>query len=161
MIKQNKGNLLENVTEGFIVHGCNAQGVMGAGFAKELVKMYPKAFCNYRRSYERMLSATGDPNDMLGSISFYRVEKKNLVIINAITQKNIGRGQRQVNYIALGRAFHRLNKFIQGEVFGPDIPKIVHFPKIGSGLGGGDWEIISRSIDHMLEDNIEKNLWVL
>lgn len=30
MIKEHKGDLL-SVTEGIIVHGCNAQGVMGSG----------------------------------------------------------------------------------------------------------------------------------
>ena len=47
MIEYKNGDLL-NVTEGIILHGCNGQGVMGAGVAKAIKMKYPEAFTAYK-----------------------------------------------------------------------------------------------------------------
>ena len=36
----------------------------------------------------------------------------------------------------------------------------IHYPKIGAGLGGGDWNTINNIICEELKDH-EHNLWVL
>jgi O-acetyl-ADP-ribose deacetylase (regulator of RNase III) len=38
-------------------------------------------------------------------------------------------------------------------------PNII-FPKIGAGLGGGDWEIISTIIDVTIPDEFQKTLYL-
>ena len=38
---------LLNSPDRIIVHGCNAQGVMGAGVAKAIRTKYPEAYSNY------------------------------------------------------------------------------------------------------------------
>ena len=48
MVEYVKGNLFDEPQE-IIVHGCNARGVMGAGFAKDLKEKYPENYKEYRK----------------------------------------------------------------------------------------------------------------
>lgn len=127
-----KGNLLD-VTEGIIVHGCNMQGVMGAGVAKAIKEKYPECF-NY---YIECL-----PSKKLGQTIWYDAENdvgNSLYIVNALTQEKYGTKERQVNYVAIANSFQY--------VFRSHLRLYdVHFPKIGAGLGGGDWNIIEQII---------------
>jgi len=50
MIEHKIGDLFSN-TEGYIVHGCNAQGVMGSGVAKIVKDQYFDAFKRYAECY--------------------------------------------------------------------------------------------------------------
>lgn len=83
-----------------------------------------------------------------------------LWIVNAITQYNYGRDPDKVyvDYERLSHCFYKLNHQIQNSKI---LPKKIHFPKIGAGLAGGDWDIISETINFALDENIEKNLWEL
>ncbi len=79
------GNLMD-VTEGHIVHGCNAQGVMGSGVALAVKNKYPGAFDDYRAIYE-------DEGLELG-LPYPYMPTPNLVIWNAITQEWFGHAGR-------------------------------------------------------------------
>lgn len=143
MINHYYGDLLQ-VTHGFIVHGCNARGVMGAGVAKSIKAKWPFVFDAYIDS----LRALEDP---LGSYSKVGVSK-DLFVVNMIAQ------ERYVNYAAVALGFRTL--FDEIEKSGSILP--VHFPLIGAGLGGGDWNIIEQIIqDADPYDKIVKNLWIL
>lgn len=147
MIEYRKGNLLD-VTEGIIVHGCNLQGVMGAGVAKAVKAKYPACFEDYRQRLVRDLY-------VLGEVIIYKVNSK-LYISNALTQKHFGRDTRQVNYAAIVRVFDDNIAIAQ------DVGLSLHFPKIGAGLGGGDWDIIEQLInDCDPDDTVEKICWEL
>lgn len=137
-----KGNLLD-VKEGIIVHGCNAQGVMGSGVAKEVKEKYPGAYEQY---YNDILNWRNRRLTYLGMISCYHVNDK-LRIANAITQLNYGRNTavRYVSYDAIDDAFKAIGRFsLEG---GWDI----HIPKIGAGLGNGDWYVIRDIIESRTE----------
>jgi O-acetyl-ADP-ribose deacetylase (regulator of RNase III) len=133
-----RGNLLE-AAEPVIVHGCNAHGVMGSGVALAIRNKWPSAFNKYRDKYQT--------NGLsLGEVIFANVEDK--WIANAITQQNFGSdGQRYVDYEAVESCLRQVKNFM--EVYGYDS---LAMPKIGAGLGGGDWTVIENIITKIFED---------
>jgi len=155
MIEYKKGNLLD-VTEGIIVHGCNAQGIMGSGVAKAIREKYPECFDQYRLQYEVYTL-------ILGDIVWWCQVNQNgdgyhddLYIANAITQEFYGTDRRHVNYCAIATVFKEI--FRQANV----VKATVHFPKIGAGLGGGNWDIIEAIInDCDPENRVKKICWEL
>lgn len=144
MIEYRKGNLLD-VTEGIILHGCNAQGVMGSGVALAIKQRYPEAYKEYM-----------DDHVYLGSISCCWVTD-DLMIINGITQEYYGKdGKRYVNYKAICDVFTEAISKARMFYF------VLNFPKIGAGLGGGDWGIIEQLIDDCdPDDKVKKVCWEL
>lgn len=154
MIEYRKGNLLD-VTEGIIVHGCNAQGVMGSGVAKAIRAKYHDCFDMYRFHHEAYTLVLGDivwwcavaPDGDFGN---------DLYIANAITQEFYGTDRRHVNYWAIANTFKEI--FRQANA----VKATVHFPKIGAGLGGGDWNIIEQIINDCDPYNkVQKICWEL
>lgn len=142
MIEYKSGDLL-NVKKGIIVHGCNAQGVMGSGVAKAIRAKYPEVYDRYCVDLEHF-KETSDP---MGQLSFYRASL-DIIIVSAITQETYGRtGDKFVSYDAIDKAF----KFIRNLV-GDNSALPVHIPKIGAGLGGGDWNIIEAIINANMKE---------
>ena len=144
------GNLLKNVHTGHIVSGCNAQGIMGAGFALAIKNKYPGAYQMYRSEY---LSNGLD----LGNVYPWS-ETSELVIWNAITQEGFGAGKRQCSYDAIETCFKQINQDIFGRLY-PRVPEEIHIPLLGAGLGGGNWEIIREIIEQSV--SFPTTLWVL
>lgn len=150
MIKLNTGNLI-NVTKGFIIHGCNAQGVMQSGVAAHIRLKFPEAYNAYRLVHE-------NEGLIVGNIIPVKINEE-LVVINAITQKYYGRQPiRYVSYEGLKLCFEKINKLVQEN---SKVQQSIHFPKIGAGLANGDWSKIKIIIDYSIADVIEKNLWIL
>lgn len=142
------GDLL-HVKRGILVHGCNAQGMMGSGVAKAVRDTYPEAYAAYRRAY-------AEGRLTLGTVIWARIpQKEPLAIANAITQEFYGRdpSRRYVDYDAVRQAFTRIGEVARTH----HLP--VHYPKIGAGLGNGDWSVISQIIDDTLA-GVEHTLWV-
>lgn len=133
MIYYMNGDLLD-VTSGIIVHGCNAQGVMGSGVAKAIKNKYTEAYQAYKES-----------ELYLGSTVWYDAEDRYnlpLFIANCITQERYGKDRlRYVSYAAIVKCFSEV--FSKASCYSYD----VYFPKIGAGLGGGDWSIIEQLIN--------------
>jgi O-acetyl-ADP-ribose deacetylase (regulator of RNase III) len=158
MITQRTGNLvLSDDNDGFIVHGCNAQGVMGAGIARAIKEHWPMVFKDYR--YAKMQSITNEI--AMGTIIPVPIDQDR-VVINAITQQYYtghpyAQPGCQVDYEAVLHCFEKINQLPK---FYPHIKPILHFPLIGAGLGGGDWAVISEIIDTTVT-NLEKVLWTL
>jgi O-acetyl-ADP-ribose deacetylase (regulator of RNase III) len=100
-IEYRKGNLFK--TDIYtIVHGCNAQGVMGSGVAKIV-------YDDYRYAYDEYWEHHSEYGLTLGEIICVPCNGK--MIVNAITQDNFGRtGERFVSYDAVALAMHRINK---------------------------------------------------
>ena len=149
-IETKTGNLLA-VKSGHIVHGCNAQGVMGSGVALAVKNTYPGAF----ESYMMQHALTGL---QLGEAYPYIVND-DLVIWNAITQDLYGTGHRQVNYDAIETCFNQINHHMT-EMTTADytVPLRLHIPLIGAGRGGGNWEIIREIIEQTMDFHV--TLWL-
>lgn len=133
MIKYKTGNLLD-ITDGVIIHGCNAQGVMGSGVALAVKEKYPKAYQAYKA--QELAEGLG-----LGTYSSYK-HNASLSIANVVTQQTYGRDPnvRYVSYGAVLLGLECLNSQYLPEV-------TFHFPKIGAGLGNGNWNIIKELIE--------------
>lgn len=148
-IKLVQGDLLS--AKGIIIHGCNAQGVMGSGVALAIRQKWPIAYEKYRVAHATYGLGLGD-------IQLVNVSDE-VVVVNAITQEYFGKsGYRYVNYDAIASCFTGLNKLLKEKKLKHNV---VNFPRIGAGLGGGDWEIIEKIIDRTLDDRFEKVLWVM
>jgi O-acetyl-ADP-ribose deacetylase (regulator of RNase III) len=135
------GDLIELALDGefdVIVHGCNCQCVMAAGIAKQIAAWFPEA------EDEDIRSDGPDRSLKLGLISYVEV-KRGLVqftVVNAYTQLKYGRGV-QIDYGAIRSAMGLVKHHFSGARIG--------YPKIGAGLGGGNWEKIARIIDEELD----------
>lgn len=149
MIKLNyvEGDLIKMALEGtfnVLIHGCNSRGVMGKGIALQIKNTFPEAFAVYKNDVDAGYAK-------LGTCSVYLVEHptRPLVIINAITQSDYNRAgdiNRQVDYAAVRETFTRLPRIL--EHFDGILPEYkIGIPMIGAGLGGGDWNFISRIIE--------------
>lgn len=135
-----QGDLLE-CSENIIVHGCNAQGVMGSGVAAQIRKKYPNAARTY-------FSMRNNGYMQLGAWSRSE-EECGKTIINAITQEFYGRNPHIVyaNYGAIAHVFMNINKWCKMWGF-----KSIAMPKIGAGLANGDWNIIEKIIEEECTD---------
>lgn len=140
----------------FIIHGCNAQGRMGTGFAKELRERFPDAYKAYNDAY-----VNNNNRLELGTVINHPVHSS-LVICNAITQQFYGYdGKKYVSYDAIDTIFEELNKTAKTVLDLKLVDSVhFHFPKIGAGLAGGDWEIIEKIIDSRVT-YASKNLYEL
>jgi O-acetyl-ADP-ribose deacetylase (regulator of RNase III) len=133
------GNLLE-APERYILHGCNAQGVMGSGVAKLLRDKEPAIFDRYRETYELQ------GNHLILGQTIW-VWTKDKIYINGITQEFYGRepGHVYVSYDAISGVIASINDRARA------IPAMkidaVAMPLIGAGLAQGDWNIISQLIE--------------
>ncbi len=140
-----------------VVHGCNAQGVMGRGAALAVKNRFPFAFAAYHEAWRR--------NGLrLGSViwSIDTSHSRPMIIGNMITQEHWqaerGIDGRNVNYNAVRKCIREVNRFVKstqdGECVIEAIGPIHHvgMPMIGAGLGGGDWKIISGIIEYESRD---------
>lgn len=147
-LKYKVGNLLD-AKERYIAHGCNELGVMGAGVAKAIADRYPEAYDAYMEDIGSTL--------LLGDAQFVDLEDGRF-IVNMITQKGVG-GTRAVNYGAVALSLNHLYRFVSEcdhGIFG------IAMPKIGAGLGGGDWTVIEEMIEmYALEYQIPTTIYVL
>lgn len=137
-----RGDLVKMACAGefdIIVHGCNCFCTMGAGIAKSIKSVFPEA---YQKDLE---TAKGD-REKLGTISWAPINREglDLVVVNGYTQYGFGRDGVHVDYDAVGSVMNMVRKEFGGRRIG--------YPKIGGGLAGGDWDIISKIIDKALED---------
>lgn len=136
-----RGDLIELAKEGqfeLIVHGCNCFCAMGAGIAKTIKKEFPEA-------YKADLQTQKGDKTKLGKISYAKVfiEGRELIVVNAYTQYSYRGSGKKVKYEAIGEAFNEIKSKFSGLKIG--------YPAIGAGLGGGDWDIISKIIEEELE----------
>ena len=148
MIEVREGNLLD-VDKGIIVHGCNARGVMGSGIAAQIRNKWGKTYDIYVQQYAYH-------GLQVGNIVPVYINRE-LIVVDAITQHTYGRDSfRYVSYDAIADCFALINKLAYRRGI-----KDIHFPLIGAGLGGGNWDIIASIIDTEIDDYHNKILWEL
>lgn len=150
-IQTKVGNLFD-VKKGHIVHGCNAQGVMGSGVALGVKTLYPHVYLDYRDLYEAGELQLGRAYPVLVT--------SELKIWNAITQDNFGTGIRQTSYDAVQMCFQEIEDYLNaGHESMADLqPNEIHIPLIGAARGGGNWEIIREIIEQTVTHPV--TLWL-
>ena len=171
-----QGDLIELAKQGkfdVIAHGCNCHCTMGAGIAPQMAK----AFGCDEFSLERLTIEGFDGDEhykintnnrgninKLGQIDFETVgiingkvysgwdsksDVHKLIVVNAYTQYNYGKNhadgdKKPVDYDAIRLCMRKMNHIFKGKHIG--------LPKIGAGLAGGSWSIISKIIKSELAD---------
>lgn len=127
-----------------IAHIANDIGKMGAGFVLPLIKKYPKVREQYLSLFE------SEESLILGSVQFVPVEA-DVHVANMIAQRGIGfmkdgspAGCPPIRYDALLKCLRRVGEKAK------ELNAVVHGPKFGAGLSGGNWEIISMLIEKVL-----------
>lgn len=145
-----RGDLL-SVTSGHIVHGCNAQGVMGSGVALAIATKWPEVYEKYKLEHATRRMYLGSAHSV--EIS----DRPHLLVWNAITQEYFGRtNKRYVSYDAIESSLSKINTSVieLKDVIQP----VINIPKIGAGLGGGNWSIIEKIITETV--TVPINVWV-
>lgn len=134
VIRYVHGDLLD-AHERLLVHGCNAQGVMGSGFAKAVRERHPAAYRAYRVAHQRSGLRLGD---------VVWATSGTVAIGNMITQQNYGRDPNVVycDYAAIQTAMRRVD-----ERAAELSCASVGLPQVGAGLAHGDWGVIAAIIE--------------
>ena len=151
IIEYISGDLLDH--DGPIAHGVNCQGVMASGVAKVIREKWPEFFAKFHKT-----SKLYAPEELLGKIDFVYTtlttsgeyeDSPYFLGCNLYTQLNYGReGYRYASYDAIAKCFESLNLRHDREFRG----KVLGIPKIGAGLGGGDWSVIESIINSSTPD---------
>lgn len=149
-----------------IVHGCNCFNTMNNGVAKQIRTNFPEAYLvdkatergdkaklgtfTYCRHSEWFLKdvkfSDGSPLKVPDVYCFY--------VINAYTQYRYGRGRDLFEYSSLRTFLYSFGNFlfILSKVEKKSSFR-VGFPRLGTGLAGGDWERIKKDLKWFSEKN--------
>lgn len=123
-----------------IAHICNDQNKWGSGFVVALSKRWKKPEKVYReKKFYR-----------LGTVDYIDVENE-IFVANMIAQHNTGidyNGDIPLRYSALVDCLRDLDEMAE------HLNASVHMPKIGSGLSGGNWDVIEQIIRETLTCNV-------
>lgn len=137
-IEYRKGNLLSYVNQNqseytVIAHSANNKGVMGSGVAKAIIAKYPQVKQDYTIEYQRS-----------GALPLGKVVlswEEGILIYTIVGQDGYGYdGSVYVDYNALKQGFRSINT--ESDQLFTELA----MPKIGAGLGGGDWQVIEKII---------------
>lgn len=140
-MKEIKGDLIQLAKDGqfnVIIHGCNCFCAMGAGIAAAIREDFPEAFT------ADLETPMGD-RQKLGGFSLARVRWNShfFTIVNGYTQYHYSGQGPLVDYDAVQLLFSKIKKKFTGAK--------IAYPKIGAGLGKGNWDKISRIINDELK----------
>lgn len=113
--------------EFIVAHGCNAQGKMGAGFAKGFAQRYPSSY----KKYVKMLDDYKDQK-VLGMVSWDSLNENMMFTASIITQEFYGKDRSLVyaNQVAIIEGLCTVITF--AKMMNLDI----YAPLIGAGYGG-------------------------
>ena len=134
-----------DIRYGIICQQVNMQGVMGAGLAKQIKQKWPVVFGLYQEKLR-------NPRTTLGDVDFVSVNA-GITVASIFAQRGYGRGVRQTDYAALEMGLKAIAGFVRvpREQFPGYKIWDVYVPYgIGCGLGGGDWDVVSKLIEKYL-----------
>ena len=152
IVKYIKGSILD-AEQKYIAHGVNHQNTMGSGVAKVLYKKYPEVKSDYHKVFDVNRHNFIEDRDYLMGWFDYVNTSEDKIILNCWTQFDYGYdGKKYVSYDAIHSCFKLIAE--------TDI-KEVAIPKIGCGLAGGNWEIVSRIIDDATGDDLDVYVYEL
>lgn len=142
-----------------VCHQVNCQGVMGAGLAAQIRRMFPEVYDDYLKECGKIAK----PSDLLGKVLFYSVKYNGFDynIASIFGQERYGRSGCFTDYDALRRAMEPIR--VMATPF-PAYPlTTARIPyKMGCGLGGGDWSVVLSIIQEELVDHgIPVEIWRL
>lgn len=131
----------------FIAHVCNNRGGWGRGFVVALSERNKNPEDCYRRWHKDGMYEF-EPFE-LGSIQTVRYTAPDVMVVNMIAQDGIRSGSaapRVVDYYALRACMAQLGEEAMRWWAASKITPSIHMPRIGCGLGGGDWAAVEAII---------------
>jgi len=129
------GDLIKLALEGrfdVIIHGCNCFCSMGGGIARTIREVFPEA-------YAADLETENGSRAKLGTFTRAHISRdgRALTIVNGYTQYHPG-GPGAADYNAIRSVMRGVKIAFTGRAIG--------YPRIGAGIAGGDWNVISAII---------------
>jgi O-acetyl-ADP-ribose deacetylase (regulator of RNase III) len=144
MIVYKQGDVVQALLDGevtMLIHQTNCQGVMGSGIARQIKEKIPNAYKEYKDSERR------NGGLYLGGVTIGMVAtpKGDGYVFNVNGQDEYqDRLKCNTNYAYLAKG-------LIGVIDYATVDDIIAMPKIGAGLGGGDWKIIEALIESAFE----------
>lgn len=123
MLLEIKSNLFDYEPAHILAHGCNCQGVMGAGIAVEFKRRHPAMFAAYKQKC--LLGAFN-----LGDVFMYKPPNGGKWIANLATQLHVG---PCADLAAVEASFRFLLTHTPTGL-------TIGCPRVGCGLGGLSWD---------------------
>jgi O-acetyl-ADP-ribose deacetylase (regulator of RNase III) len=123
-------------SEPVIIHGCNAKGKMNSGVAKAIRAKWPEVFDEYEKMYNQW--------GLIPGSNVYVKTSDGKLVINAITQDKYGRDPDTVyvDYDAIQLCLEDARTALDTLQH-----RSIAMPRLGAGLGNGDWSKISQIIE--------------
>lgn len=149
-MKYRVGNLIDLAIAGefdAIAHGCNIFNTFGSGIAAEIRERMPQVAEADARTIQGDNRKLGQA---FGVLQMREADGSLFAVVNIYTQGSMGRRGVHVDYEALERGMYHL--FMGSQM--TDATMRIGIPKIGAGLGGGDWERIEAIIDSIPFEDI-------
>lgn len=145
MIDYIKGDVTK-APEKIILQGCNAQGKMNSGVAKAIRNKWPEVFAAYNFEADTNGLVLGEIYPVFTFPT--KLSEKRKIIVNGITQRFYGRDPktRYVDYEAIQTVCNATRIMMDDYMI-----STIAMPKIGAGLGNGDWKIIEDIINQELK----------
>lgn len=148
MVTIRKADLL--LEQGLLLHGCNAQGVMGSGVVRLIKQRWPEAFEAYAA-----FCRSRTVQDRLGQVVF-ALMAHGVTIGNCVTQEFYGKdGAKYASYDLIDDCMIKVHEYMLAHAV-----STVYLPKIGCGLGGLHWPAVQAILEHRLH-NLEVVVCVL
>ena len=139
MLKYKVKNLINAALEGevnVIAHQCNCYCAMGAGIAPQIAN-------NFLEAEDADNNTVPGDSEKLGTCTM--AESKGVIIFNLYGQYGASTGEVDTDYEALESALVDMSVGL--------LPfDEIGMPKIGCGLAGGDWGIVSGIIEDVLDE---------
>lgn len=124
MITEHNGDIFLDIRKPTVImHGCNMQGVMGAGIARMVKNLFPAMYYEYHNICKENKAT-------LGGV-YLRHANNNIYIANAFTQFKFG----DANLEAIRKSIQYVSS-----AFGEDVE--LRSVRVGCGLGGLDWKYV-------------------
>lgn len=137
----------------FIAHVCNDEGGWGRGFVLALSRRSNKPMKAYRTwSQDGVWEGA---QFELGQIQTVGFDDPSTLVVNMIAQHGIRHSSAEppaIDYKALRGCFIQLGDETTRWHEGSGIVPTIHMPRIGCGLGGGDWAVVEEAILASLVD---------
>ena len=158
LINYQKGDVIDAFIENdntYLIHGVNCQGVMNAGIAKQIAKVFPEVKEEYENAVETLERLKIDKTNLLGKM--IDVTTNSGVVGNLFTQYTYGTYQKQFN---CGAFVSALDKFIM-KWEKPNKTINIVMPRIGTGLAGERWVKVEGCLKQFSSRNVNFTVYDL